>query len=97
MPGYIQLLKVTQQGAANWKAAPGDMRLGKAEAEKIGIRNIGFWVTMGEYDVVAIWDAPDDQTMAAFALAAASRGDIATQTMRAFSDEEFAQIVSKLP
>ncbi len=97
MPGYIQLIKVTQQGAANWKAAPEEMRKGTAAAEKMGARKVSFWVTMGEYDAVEIWDAPDDQTMAALALAMSKLGTITTQTMRAFSEEEFAQIVSRLP
>jgi uncharacterized protein with GYD domain len=97
MPGYIQLIKVTQQGAVGWKRAPADMEGGRAAAEKMGIRNIGFWVTMGEYDVIAIWDAPDDQTMANLALIQGMRGDVTTQTMRAFSEEEFATIVSRLP
>ncbi len=52
---------------------------------------------MGEHDPVAIWDAPDDQTMAAFVLAQAKLGNITSQTMRALSEDEFAQVVSKLP
>jgi uncharacterized protein with GYD domain len=97
MPGYITLFKYTQQGLANIKASPDRIKQGKAAGEKLGIRNVGFWLTMGEYDLVAIWDAPDDQAMAAFTLAQAKLGNVTTQTLRALSEEEFAQIVSKLP
>jgi uncharacterized protein with GYD domain len=97
MPGYICMMKWTQQGAANIKEAPQRFEQSKALAEKMGIRTVGTWVTMGEQDIVVVFDAPDDQTMSAFALAIASRGNGTTKTMRALSEEEFAQVVSKLP
>ncbi len=96
MPGYITLMKYTQQGLANIKGSPERIKQAKAAAEKMGIRVVGVWVTMGEYDLVAIGDAPDDQTQAAFTLALAKLGNVTTQTMRALSEEEFAQVVSKL-
>lgn len=97
MPAYITLYKFTSQGLANIKGSPERIKQAKAAIEKMGGRAIGVWVTMGEYDLVAIGEAPDDQTMAAFVLATAGLGNVTTQTMRAFSEEEFAQIVSKLP
>ena len=97
MPGYISLMKFTKQGIANIKESPKRIEQGKAAAEKLGIRVVGVWVTMGEYDLVAVCDAPDDQAVAVFQLALAGLGNVTTQTMRALSEEEFAQVVSKLP
>lgn len=97
MPGHIHLVKWTQQGIASVKQAPERFKQIKAAAKELGIESVGVWVTMGEYDVVGIWDAPDDQTMAAFTLQQATRGGARTQTLRALSEEEFAQVVSKLP
>ena len=97
MPGYISLMKFTKQGIANIKESPKRIEEGKAAAEKLGIRVVGVWVTMGEYDLVAVCDAPDDQAVAVFQLALAGLGNVTTQTMRALSEEEFAQVVSKLP
>jgi len=94
---YILLLKYTQQGLTNIKESPERIKQAKAATEKMGGRNIGTWVTMGEYDLVAIGEFPDDQTAAAFALALGRLGNATTQTLKAFSEEEFAQIVSKLP
>jgi uncharacterized protein with GYD domain len=51
---------------------------------------------MGAFDAVFIADAPDDETMAAFAMSMASLGYIRTQTLRAFSIVEMSQIVAKL-
>lgn len=97
MPGYIALFKYTQQGLADIKNGPERINQAKALAQKMGIRPIGTWVTMGLYDLVSIGEAPDDQTMAAFVLALAKAGNVTTTTMRALSEEEFAQVVARLP
>ncbi len=97
MPGYIQLVKFTPQGTTSVKQGPDRMNQVKAIAQEAGVRHVGTWVTMGQYDLVAIWDAPDDQAMAAFALRVLSLGFGSAQTMRALSEEEFAQVVAKLP
>ncbi len=97
MPGYIVLGKFTQQQFASIKDRPEHLRKSKAHLEQMGVRVVGAWVTMGEYDTVMVVEAPDDQAMALVLLAGARQGNVATQTMRAFSEDEFAQIVSKLP
>ena len=97
MAGYIGLLKFTQQGIANRKELPDRVKRSKALAEQMGIRPVGVWMTMGSYDMLIIGDAPDDQTVAAFALALAGAGNVTTETVRAFSEEEISQIVSRLP
>jgi uncharacterized protein with GYD domain len=55
-----------------------------------------YW-TLGPYDVVAVIEAPDDETATAFALASGAQGNIRTTTMRAFDREEFQQIIDKTP
>ncbi|MBN1402196.1 MAG: GYD domain-containing protein, partial [Anaerolineae bacterium] len=97
MPGYIQLIKYTKEGLADIKNSPQRIKEARAAAEKLGIRVVGVWVTMGEYDLVSIGDAPNDEAVAVYTLALARLGNVTTQTMRAFSEDEFAQIVSKLP
>jgi uncharacterized protein with GYD domain len=52
---------------------------------------------MGEYDYVAIGEAPNDEAVVTFALALGSQGDARTMTLKAFTKEEFAEIVKKLP
>jgi uncharacterized protein with GYD domain len=52
---------------------------------------------MGEYDYAAITEAPSDEVAATFALALGSLGNVRTTTLRAFTKEEFAQMVKKLP
>ena len=97
MPGYIGLYKRLPKGVANITEAPRRIQQGVALAESMGIRAVGVWNTMGAFDLVAVWDAPDEQTMSAFHLELARLGNVTTQTLRAFSEEEFAEIVAKLP
>jgi uncharacterized protein with GYD domain len=97
MPGHITLVKLTQQGVSKVKDMPAFIKEGKALAEKMGIRVVGVWMTLGQYDMVLIGDAPDDKTKAAFLLALASQGNITTETMRAFSEDEIEEVLRKLP
>ena len=97
MPGYITLFKWTKKGLSEVKASPERIKANRALVEKMGGRLIGVWVTMGEYDLIAVSEAPDDQTAARVALLVAGSGYATTQTMRAFSEDEFAEIVGKLP
>jgi uncharacterized protein with GYD domain len=52
---------------------------------------------MGQYDMIGIVDSPNEEAIAQWALMTSRMGNITTQTMRALSEEEFAQVVSKLP
>ena len=56
-----------------------------------------FFLTMGRYDAVVIIEAPDDETVAKLALAIGSQGNAKTETLRAFSQDEFLGIVAGLP
>jgi uncharacterized protein with GYD domain len=52
---------------------------------------------MGEYDLVAVSEAPSDEVAATVGLALSSLGNVRTTTLRAFTKVEFAEIVRKLP
>jgi uncharacterized protein with GYD domain len=54
-----------------------------------------YW-TLGAYDVVAVFDAPDDESMTAFSLSVAKLGNVMTQTLRAFSSADMAGILAKM-
>ena len=97
MPGYIVAYKFTNQGLAKVKELPEMMKRARADSEKMGIRVVGVWLTLGEYDMVAVVDAPDDKTIASRLLMTGQAGNATSLTMRAFSEDEFAQIVSMLP
>lgn len=97
MAGYISLIKFTPQGVSTIKNGPERIANAKSMAGSMGVRVVGVWWTLGEYDGLLITDAPDDQTATAFILTLAGQGNITTQTMRAFSEAEIQQVVSKIP
>ena len=96
MARYVSLIRFADQGIRNIKDTikRGDAAI--AEAEKMGMKIIEEFLTMGAYDAVVLFDAPDDDTMTAFALKVSSLGNVKTQTMRAFRKEEMEGILAKI-
>jgi uncharacterized protein with GYD domain len=97
MPTFISLYKLTDQGIKNIKEAPGRVEDAIKGAEAMGAKVIGFYSVMGEYDYVAIGEFPSDEHAVTFAMAVGSTGNVRTTTFRAFSKEEFSEMVEKLP
>jgi len=96
MATYIVLAKMTQQGVQTVKDIP-QRRAGAKEAAKaLGITWREGFVTMGRFDVVLVLDAPDDETIAKFVLEIGRRGNLSTQTMRAFTEAESDALTSSL-
>jgi uncharacterized protein with GYD domain len=97
MPTYITLLKWTHQGITTIKDAPARLDAGKEMLKTFGSELKAFYLTMGAYDVVAISEAPDDMAAAKVALAVGSQGNVSTETLRAFTEDEYREIVAALP
>ena len=97
MPVYIELIKYTDQGIKNIKDLLKYQEEAIKKAENMGIKVIGLYHVMGEYDVILIAECPSDEAAVISALAACSDGNIRTRTLKAFTQEEFVKIVKKLP
>jgi len=97
MPTYITLIKFTSQGITSIKEGPARLDAGKDQLKVFGSELKAFYLTMGRYDVVAISEAPDDAAAAKVALAIGSAGNVSTETLRAFTEEEYREIVAALP
>jgi len=97
MPTYVTLYKWTDQAAKDVKNAPARFQASNKLAESLGGKILNIYVTMGEYDVIVVSESPSDEVAAAIALSIASKGNVKSLTMRAFTEGEFAQIVKKVP
>jgi len=97
MPMYVVLFNWTDQGVKNIKDSPARSAQALEAAKAAGIDIKSMYATMGEYDMIAIAEAPSDEVGTAFLLRTAALGNLRTKTMRAFTMEEFANIVSNLP
>ena len=94
---YIMLVNYTQQGIENIKDSPDRLDRAKELLQSLGGEVREFYLTMGAYDAVATIEAPDDETVAKFLLAAGAHGNVRTTTLKAFPEEQFREIVRALP
>ena len=96
MATYIVLTNFTDQGIRNAKETTKRAEAVRELAKKFGVTAKEFFWTLGSYDVVAIFEAPDDASMTALGLAIGANGNVRTQTLRAFSKDEMNGILRKL-
>ena len=96
MQTSVTLFKWTEQGVKDVKNMPAPFEASKKLVESVRGKMLGLYVTMGEYDVVAVTEGPSDEAAAALALSIAAKGNVKTTTMRAFPASEFSEIVQKV-
>jgi uncharacterized protein with GYD domain len=96
MATFVMLASYTEQGIKSIQDTLKRTDNVKAMAEKMGLTMKETYWVLGPYDIVAVFEAPDDATMTAFALSVAKLGNVKTQTLRAFSPDEMKGVVSKM-
>jgi uncharacterized protein with GYD domain len=96
MQSYIVLMKLTDQGMKNIKQAPQRIQDGITQLEHNGGKVLGFYLTMGEYDYVAVGEAPNDGVVLTFCLSLGAGGNVRTTTLRGFPASELEQLVGAL-
>jgi uncharacterized protein with GYD domain len=96
MPTYIVLGKFSDQGIRNVKETTKRAEAFKAMAKKLKVTVKEMYWTLGEFDIAAILEAPDDTAVTTLGLSAGALGNVRTQTLRAFTADEIGQILSKL-
>jgi uncharacterized protein with GYD domain len=97
MPTYVILMNLTEQGVKNIKDAPARIEAAAKALEAAGGKMIGFYLTLGQYDYVAIAEGPSDEVALMQLLGLGAAGNVRTTTLKAFTREEFEEIVKKLP
>jgi uncharacterized protein with GYD domain len=95
MPTYVSLINWTEKGVAEFGDTVDRAGAAKALAAKFGGALKEIYWTVGPYDIVAVTEAPDDESAAAFALTLASQGNLRTLTMRAFSADDMRGVIGK--
>lgn len=97
MAMYLVLYKYTEQGAKTIKESPARIRETIQRAEAAGLKVHGVYLAMGEYDLVALTEAPTDEAGMTFLLAQAAQGNVHSTTMKLFPLESFEQMVARIP
>jgi len=96
MPTYISLVSFTQNGIENIKESPTRLDAAKEAFRAMGAELKEFYMVMGQYDLVVIGEAPDDETITKLVLMIGSRGSIRTETLRAYTEDEYRKIIASL-
>jgi uncharacterized protein with GYD domain len=97
MATYVILMNLTEKGIKDIKDAPARIAQVEKALEAAGGKMLAFYCVMGAYDYVAIAEGPGDETALAQLLALGMSGNVRTTTLKAFTREEFAAILKKLP
>jgi uncharacterized protein with GYD domain len=95
MPSYITLMNWTEQGVKTFRDSVDRADAAEVVLSRAGIRFKDLYWTVGAYDLVATFEAPDDETLAAALLTLAAQGNLRTTTLRAFSSDEMRGVIAK--
>lgn len=93
MPIYITLMKFTSQGLSGIPAWRDRVEEAERAIEARGGKLLDAYVTLGRYDVVEIFESPDDEAAYQILIELAKHGQVTTETLRAFTREEAERIV----
>ncbi len=96
MPTYVVLVNWTDQGIRNVKQTIERTDHGGEIAQKHGLKLERAYWTVGAYDMVSIFEAPDDEALSAHLLEIGSLGNVRTTTLRAYSEQEMSGILRRL-
>ena len=96
MPTYITLVNWTKQGIEQVDESPGRLDKAKELIESVGGEMTDFYLTFGQYDLVAITEFPDDDTAAKALLRIAQQGNVSTETLKAWSEDEYRELLADL-
>jgi uncharacterized protein with GYD domain len=95
MPAYVTLINWTDQGIKNFRDTVRRAEDFRNLVEKSGGRARELLWTVGDYDIVTVIEAPDDETATALLLQVRSLGNVRTKTMKAFNADEMNAIIGR--
>lgn len=96
MPTYVLLANWTEQGIRGVKESPRRLDTAKKALKDMGGEFKSVFLTLGDYDLVVIYEAPDDAVAARFSLLLGQLGAVRTTTMKAFPEAAYREIVNSL-
>lgn len=97
MPTYVTLANFTEDGLEGIEELPEHVEKVKELKRSLGGEPKGFFLTFGQYDLVAFSEMPDAEATAKVQLTSAMQGNVETETLRAFTMDELREILEDLP
>src|SRR5271155_1268223 len=96
MPTYISLCRYTQQGVQTIKESPARIDAARKALAADGVKLLHMYLVTGSHDIVLIAEAANDEAIAKAMLTTMLKGNVTSQTSRAFTEDEFRKIVKSL-
>ena len=97
MPVYIVLGNYTQKGIENIKTSAEKREAVGKVFESVGGKFKDFFYTMGQYDFVAICEAPNEEAILKALLSIGSKGEVRTETLTAIPADKGTEIIKGMP
>ena len=96
MPAYVVLVNRTEQGVRQIKDSAKRLDAAKKALKDMGGEIKSIYLTLGDYDLVAICEAPDDAVAARFIMQLGMLGNVRTKTLKAFPEVAYREIIASL-
>ena len=96
MPTYITLLNWTEQGIGKVKGSPNRLDAGRKAFKKLGVNLKDVYLTMGRCDLICVLEAPDSEAVAKAMLSLAADGNVSSETLTAFTEDQYRKIIGSL-
>jgi uncharacterized protein with GYD domain len=97
MPTFISMLNWTDQGIRSVKDTPKRVQAAREMAKKYGVEIKQIFLTSGEFDILAVLEAPHYDNVAKYAMTAGLQGNVRSRTIRAWTEAEMVKLISELP
>ena len=97
MPTFIILANWTEDGIKNVKASPDRLEAAKNVFKDAGGELKEFYLVMGQYDMVVVGEAPNAEAISKIVLRIGRSGAVRTETLRAFTEDEYRKVIAELP
>lgn len=97
MPTFISLVDYTAEGVQHMKESPERLDAARDVVESMGGELHEFYLTMGAHDAVVVMEFPDAESATQAAITIAGEGAVTTETLRAFPEDEYRELIDGLP
>ena len=97
MATYMMLVMLTGQGVQNIKSSPTRVDTAREIFRDMGAKVKEVYLLMGRYDMAFVVESPNYETVAKAALILDSLGSMRTETLRAFTEDEYRKIIADIP
>lgn len=97
MPTFISMINYTEQGVKDIPNLAERVAAAKAAFKAMGGEIKSYYLTLGRYDAIVVAELPNAEAVTKLALAIGRLGNIRTETMQAFPENEAFKLISEMP